>query len=129
MRLALDLIGPTTIVPYGTNDGTKITTGHVDGLAIVEGLDGGQEICVLLQKVGQLQQHATSLVGCCLLPWALECLASSGNGDIYIFLGGLVDLADDLLGGGVDDIELLLVDALDPLAVNVPGREGSLVLY
>lgn len=38
-----------------------------------------------------------------------------------------MDLADDLLVARVDDVKLLLVDALDPLAVNVSGQEGSSV--
>jgi len=39
-------------------------------------------------------------------------------GDVYILLGGLVNAADDLLGGRVDDLEFLAVDTLDELVVN-----------
>lgn len=49
MGLALDLVGPAAVVPYGTYDGTEVTSGHVDGLAVVKGLDSGQKICVLLE--------------------------------------------------------------------------------
>lgn len=52
--LALNLICPAAIVPYGANDGTNVAARHVDRLAIVKRLDSGQEICVLLEKVGKL---------------------------------------------------------------------------
>lgn len=124
--LALDLVCPTTIVSYGANNSTKVATSHVNGLAVIERLDGCQKVCVLLKQVGQLQQHATPLVGCCLLPRALEGLAGGRDCNVNILLGTFADLADDLLGRRVDDIELLLVGALDPLAVNVP--EGTNLL-
>jgi len=50
-------------------------------------------------------------------------------------LGGLADGGDDLLCGGVDDLEGLLVDTLNPLVVDeesdgllVGAREGGLEL-
>lgn len=66
--LALDLVCPTTIVPYAANDGTNIATSHVDRLAVVERLDSGQKVCVLLEQVGELQQQATPLGRGSLLP-------------------------------------------------------------
>lgn len=126
--LALNLVCPTTIVPYAANDGTDITTGHVDGLAIVERLDSSQQVCVLLEQIGQLQQQASPLGGGSLLPRALECLAGGSYGQVDILLVTLVNLGDNLLGGGVDNVELLLVDRLDPLAVNVPEKRRKVLV-
>lgn len=120
--LALDLIGPTAVVADGANNGANIATGHGDGLAIVERLNSGEEIEVLLDQVGELEEVDTTLLGSDLAPDTLESLAGSGDGNIDILLGGLVDGADDLLGSGVDDLEGLLLDTLDELVVDEPGR-------
>lgn len=124
--LALDLVGPTTVVPYATDNGAQITAGHVDGLSIVERLNGSEQIQVLLKNIGELQQHTAPVVGGDLPPWTIKGLASSSHGKIDILLVTLVDLCDDLLSGGVDNVELLLVDRLDPLAVNVAVGRGLL---
>lgn len=118
--LALDLVGPTSVVPQAADDGTDVTLGHGDGLSVVERLDGGEELSVLLCEVGELQQVDGALAGGGLSPDTLEGLAGGGDGDIDILLGSLVDGADNLLGGGVDDLEGLLVDTLNPLVVDEP---------
>lgn len=119
--LALNLVGPTTVVADGANNGANITTSHGDGLAIVERLNGGEEVEVLLDQVGELEEVDTTLLGSGLAPDTIERLAGGGDGKIDILFGGLVDGADDLLGGGVDDLELLLLDTLDELVVDEPG--------
>ena len=119
--LALNLIGPTAVVADGANDGANIATGHGDGLAIVERLNSGEEVEVLLDQVGELQEVDTTLLGSDLAPGTLESLAGSLNGNIDILLGGLVDGADDLLGSGVDDLEGLFLDTLNELVVDEPG--------
>lgn len=124
--LALDLVGPATIVAEAADDGTDIATGVGDGLAVVEGLDGSEEVEVLLGEVGELEEEVASLLGSGLLPLALESLAGSGDGQVDILLSTLADGGDGLLGGGVDDLELLLVDTLNPLAVDVEA-DGLLV--
>lgn len=116
--LALDLIGPTTIVAEAANNGTDVAAGVGDGLAVVERLNSGEELEVLLGEVGELEEEVTSLLGGGLPPLALEGLASGGDGQVDILLGTLADGGDDLLGGGVDNLELLLVDTLSPLAVD-----------
>lgn len=57
------------------------------------------------------------------LPGSLESLSGSGDSKVDILLGTFADGGDDLLGGGVDNLKLLLVDTLDPLAVNEAGEE------
>lgn len=119
--LALDLVGPTAVVADSADDGANIATGHGDGLAIVERLDSGKEVEVLLEQVGELEEVDATLLGSDIAPDTLESLAGSGDSDIDILLGGLVDGADDLLGSGVNDLEGLLVDTLDELVVDEPG--------
>lgn len=114
--LALDLVGPTGVVSQAANDGTDITAGVVDGLSVVERLNSGEELLVLLGEVGKLQHVGTSLLGSSLLPFALEGLSGSGDSKVDILLGTLADGGDGLFGGGVDDLELLLVNTLNPLA-------------
>lgn len=117
-RLALDLVGPPAVVPDAADDGADVAPRHVDGLAIVERLDGGELLRVGLDEVGELQQQATALAGGGGPPGALEGLAGGGDGRVDVLLGGLADGADDLLVGGVDDLELLLVGALNELVVD-----------
>ena len=59
-------------------------------------------------------------MGSSVLPDSLEALARSGHSDVDILLGGFADRGDDLLVGGVDDLELLLVNTLNPLVVDEP---------
>lgn len=120
--LALDLVGPASVVSDAADDGADITTGVGDGLSVVEGLDGGEEVEVLLGKVGKLQQQDASLVGGGGLPDAVEGLAGGLDGEVDVLLGTLADGGDGLLGGGVDNLELLLVNTLNPLAVNVAAE-------
>lgn len=119
--LALDLVGPAAIVSYAADNRADVSAGHIDGLSVVQRLDGSQQIHVLLGQVGQLQQVDAALLGRDLAPLALESLPCGGNGEVDILLGGLGDGADDLLCGGIDDLEGLLVDALDPLVVDEAG--------
>lgn len=98
VRLALNLVCPTSIVSDAANHSANVTLGHCDGLAVVERLDSRQQICILLQEIGELQQHTASLIRSCLFPGAVESLAGGCHGNIDILLCGLVDLSDDLLG-------------------------------
>jgi hypothetical protein len=116
--LALDLVGPTTIVSEAANNGTNIATGVGDGLSVVERLDSGEKVEVLLSEVGKLKEEVASSLGSGLLPLAIESLAGSSDSQVDILLGTLADGGDDLLGGGVDNLKLSLVDTLNPLAAD-----------
>lgn len=63
-----------------------------------------------------------------LLPGCVESLAGSRDGGIDILLSSLADRSDDLFGGGVDDLELLLVNTLDPFVVDEPGPSQHEIL-
>lgn len=122
-RLALDLVGPSTIVAESLHHGTEITLGHADGLAIVERLDGREKVDVLLDEIGELPQQLAAVVGGSCAPLALESCAGGLHGNIDILLSGLTDGGDDLLSGGVDGLELLLLDTLDELVVDEAMRK------
>jgi hypothetical protein len=116
--LALDLVCPSTVVPQATGTGTDIALGHGDGLAIVQRLDGGEEVDVLLKQIGELVEVLSALLGGYLPPRAFEGFPRGRYGDVDVLLGGLRYGADDRLVGGVNDLERLAVDALDPLVVD-----------
>lgn len=120
--LALDLVGPSTVVANAGDDGPDVSAGIGDGLAIVKRLNSGEKLGVLLDDVGKLEHEVGPGVGGDVqAPCGVERLAGGRDGKIDILLGAFADLADDLLGGRVDDIELLLINALDPLAIDVAG--------
>lgn len=116
--LALDLVGPATVVPQAAGGSSHIALGHGDGLSVVQRLDGSQLVEVGLHQLGQLDEQLATGLGGGVPPLAIEGLPRSGDGNVDILLGGLGDGADDLLGGGVDDLEGLLVYALDVLIVD-----------
>lgn len=120
--LALDLVGPAAVVAEAADDGADVAAGQGDGLAVVERLDGGQEVHVLLAQLGQLDQVDAALLRGGAAPDAIKGLARGGDGDVDILLGGLVHGADDLFCGRVDDLERLLLDTLDELVVDEAGE-------
>lgn len=116
---ALDLVGPSSVVSQTASTAGNIDVlGHAVGFSIVESLDGGEELSVLQEEVGELDEELSTVLGCLLPPWAVEGLAGSSDGNVDILLGGLLDGADDLLGGRVDDVEGLAVDSLHELVVD-----------
>ncbi len=123
-RLALNLVGPAAIVPEAADDGTDVAAGQGDRLAIVERLDGSQQVEVLFAELRKLDQEDAALLGSHAAPRALESLACGGNGNVDILLGGLAHRADDLLGRRVDDLECLLVDTLDELVVDEAAQKA-----
>lgn len=123
--LSLNLVGPATIVANASDNSADITSGQADGLAVVQRLDSGEKIEVLLSQIGQLEHQAASLAGCDSFPCCVESLAGCGNGKIDVLLGTFADGGDDLLGCGVDDLKLLLVDTLNPLVVDEPLKRAK----
>lgn len=114
----MNLIGVTTVVPQATGGHTDVTLRHGDGLTVVQRLDGGKRVDVLLEEVRKVVEKLSSVLWGNLPPLALESLTSSSDGNIYIFLGCLVDGSDDLFGGGVDGLKSLAINTLDELVVD-----------
>lgn len=122
----MDLVRPATVVPQGRGTVAHVGLGHGDGLAVVQRLDGSEEVHVLLKLDREVDEQLAALLRSDFPPLALEGLAGRSDGNVDILLGGLVDGANDLLGGGVDDLESLAVDTLDELVVDEPaGAAGS----
>lgn len=121
-NLALNLVGPAGVVVEGTNAHADIDLGHGDSLAVVESLNGCEEVEVLLEKVCELVEELSTVLWGLTSPWAVECFAGSGDGDVYILLGGLGYGADHLFGGWVDGLESASVNASNPLVVDEAMR-------
>lgn len=117
-RLALDLVGPAAVVAKTAGSCVDIGLGHDDGLAVVERLDGGKLVYMAVEEVGELDEQLAAVLWRLPSPVALEGLACGGDGDVDILLGGLVDGANDVLSGGVDDLKGLAVDTGDKLVVD-----------
>lgn len=122
-NLAFNLVGPTTIVSQAARDHAHINLGHTNGLAIVERLNSSQKVHILLNEIGEVDQHLAAVLGGLLPPRALECLSCRRYGDVDILLCGLVDGADHFFCRRVDGLKGLSVDALDPLVVDEPTEE------
>ena len=120
--LALDLVGPTSVVAESLAHSADITARHVDGLSIVEGLNSDEELAVLFDNIGELEEEDSALVGRHLPPGTLKGITSSLDGDVDVLLGGFADGSDHLLRGGVDRLEFLLLNTLNPLIVDESGR-------
>lgn len=117
-NLALNLVGPAGVVVEGTSSHADINLGHGDGLSVVESLDSGEGVEVLLHEVGELVEQLSTVLWGLTSPWSLECLTGSGDGDVYILLGCLVNGCDDLLGSWVDGLELASVNTGNELVVD-----------
>ena len=119
--LALDLVGPAAVVSQAADTHADVDLGHVGGLAIVESLNGGEELSVLLEEVGERAKQLATVLWSHLSPWAIESLACCGDGNVDILLGGLRNLAGHALVCWVVDLELLALYTLHELVVDEPG--------
>ena len=118
--LAVDLVGPAGVVAEAVDHQRQVGVAALaDRLAVVERLQLGQLVDVLLDQVGELVHQAAAVAGVHLAPGAgVERLA--GGLDRQVDIGGipLGDLGDDFLGRRVDRLERLAADAVAPLAVD-----------
>lgn len=122
--LTVDLVGPAGVVTEAAQSVGQVDLGHGEGLAVVEGLNGGDSINVALNQVGQLVQETATVGGGNPAPFTLVGLAGSGHGDVDILLVGLVDGGNDLLVGGVDGLKGLALGTLDIFIVDEPASRG-----
>lgn len=73
---------------------------------------------MLLEEIGELYEELATVLWGDLSPASLEGLASGGHSDVDILLRGFLNGADDLLVRWVNGLKGLVVDTLDPLAVD-----------
>ncbi len=104
-RRALDLVCPTSVVLDGTDGHGQVgLLCPAKGLAVVERLESGELILVLLhQRCKLVEEGATGVSGCVVTPDALEGDVGSVDGGVDVLLSALGDTSDDLAIGGVDD--------------------------
>ena len=100
--------------------------GLADRLAVVDGLDRGQHLEILLHAVGDFVQDFGAFGGRRVAPSVLR-LVRGVEGELDV--GGLRagDLADRLAGDGADIVEILAGDRRDPFAADeivVAGAQG-----
>ena len=114
----MDLVGISTVVSNAANGSVQVCAGHHDALAIVERLNGGDGLRVLLHQIGELEDILGSLLGRNLPPFALEGFSRRGDGDVDILLGSFLDGADDFFGRGVDGLNLAALFACYPFVVD-----------
>lgn len=126
---ALDLVGPAAVVSEAPGSVGDVCLGHGQGLAVVEGLDGGNDLDVSLEQVGELGQHAAPLAGGDLSPGTLDGSTGSRNCSVDVLLGSFMDGTDDLLIVRVDSLEGLALGALDVLVVDEPVLSVSIYIY
>lgn len=116
----MDLVRPSAIVSDTSSGQANIDIGHADSFSIVQSLDCCKSFCVLLHQVGQIGEIAASSAGVNFGPFSLEGLAGSSDGDIDIFLGGLMNSDDRFLVGRIDGLEGLPINAFHVFVVDEP---------
>jgi hypothetical protein len=120
--LALNLVGPSTVVSQASGNGCDITLGQCNCLSVIQRLNSSQEVQVLLDQVGQVDQVLTTVLWGRLPPCRLVGLPGSCYGNVDILLSGFVNRANNLLGGGVDNLKGLSVNTLNPFVVDEPAE-------
>src|ERR1043166_730933 len=70
--LALDLVRPSGVVPQAGGAARDVALCERDGLAVVQGLDGGELEQVALEQVRELEHHAPAVPRADLAPGSLE---------------------------------------------------------
>lgn len=118
--LALNLVGPASIVSQTASNHADVDLCHSNGLSVVERFNSGQEVEVLFDQVGKVDQQFATVLWGLLSPDCLVCLSGSSYRNIDILLCGLGDGADNFLSRWVDGLEGLAIDTFDPLVVDEP---------
>jgi hypothetical protein len=109
-------------VPQTSCSSANIALGHRESLSIVQRFNSSQGIEILKEQVGELDQVLSSLFGGDLSPLAFKSFAGSSNGDVYVFLSGLMDRGDHSLVAGVDDFKGLAIYTFDKFIVDEPAE-------
>lgn len=102
--LALDLVRPAGVVAEAGDDGLDVGLCPEEGLAVVEGLDGGKRVDVVLDELGEAGEELAALrTGHGEPVDGLEGVVCSLNCGVDVLGGTLADLGDQLARRGVDD--------------------------
>ena len=86
-NLALDLVGPSTVVSQAASAAGHVDIlGHAESFAIVQSLNRGEEVGILLKELGKLDKKLSTVLWGFFPPWSVEGFAGSSDGDIDILL-------------------------------------------
>lgn len=116
--LALDLVGPSTVVADAACSQIDVDIGHSQSLAVVERFNGSESACMFFHQIGQVGKIASSCAGVDLAPFALKSLAGCRDGDVDIFLRRFMDSDDGFFVCRVDGLKGLAVGAFDPFVID-----------
>ena len=117
----MNLICPAAIVPQIADTHPNIDFCHAERLAIVQGLNRGQNLRITLKQIRQLDEVFPALFGGDLFPGTFKGVAGDLDRNVNIFVGGFADCNDGFFRGGVDGFEFLAVFSLDKLIVDEAG--------
>lgn len=78
-NLALNLVGPSTVVSQAARGGHDITGGHGNGLSVVERLNGGKGLDLTLHQVGKLAEKLATVATGLVPPCAFKSFARGGD--------------------------------------------------
>jgi hypothetical protein len=122
----VDLVGPASVVAEAVDHEWQVDVAALgDRLAVVEGLELGQLVLVLLDQVGEPVHQLAAIAGVHLAPGAIvvvERLARGLDRQVDVLGAGFGHLGDDLLGRRVEGLECLAAEAIAPLAVDQEFR-------
>jgi hypothetical protein len=93
------------VVAQHADGALAVVARAADGCAHVVGVERRQLLDVLLDQVGELQQHGLPLGRLPLAPWAGECLARRGDGAVDVLAVTLGDVRQKLAGRGIAAFE------------------------
>ena len=104
-HLSEDLVRPASVV---ANAGDRVADiaalRPVEGLPVIEGLEGGKDILALLHEVGELVQEARTIdTGRVQTPGGLKRLVGGFDGKVNILWGTLRNTGSGLAIRRVDD--------------------------
>ncbi|KAH3664621.1 hypothetical protein OGATHE_003436 [Ogataea polymorpha] len=116
--LAGQLVGPASARSDVVDHERHVTLGQLQSLTVVERLNCGEGILVSLEQLGQVPQGLATNSRVGGAPRTLEGLLCGVDSNIDVLLSGLVNVADLLLGGGVDHLKRFVLFGRNKLVVD-----------
>ncbi len=95
-----------------------VAAGPADRRAHIERIELRQLLEILLDQIGELQEHVLPLERLCLAPRSFEGAARGGDRAVDVLRITLGDGREQFAGCGVEGLELLAGGGVDPFAVD-----------
>jgi hypothetical protein len=97
-----------------------VSLGHGHSLSVIQSFDGSQYFNISLEQICQPDEQATAIRWGCLAPCALESGTSGLDGDVDILRCSFMHGCNDFLGGRIDGLKCLALEALNEFVINEP---------